>query len=177
MSEYKYKALKINGKRIDEHRYVMQCHLGRKLLPTEIVRHHDGNTRNNVIENLYLINRNEQINDQIKKGEVSKQIKDGLEKKALGIKIKKKKWHPEGWIPKATGRPRKEGNPNITSAVISRSNPIKKREEKMYETKKVDTSKLVSLKIDRRTTIYIREGMSQCEIDKILKKYESKKLS
>lgn len=182
MTEYKYKALKINGKRIDEHRHVMQLHLGRKLLTTEIVRHYDGNTRNNVIENMYVINKNEQIKDQIKKGEVSQQIKDALERKKAGIKKTKKKWHPKGWIPKATGRPRKfdSVNSNITSAVISRYNPnnptIKKKVEKTYETKKPDTSKLVPLKIDRKTTIYIKEGTSQKDIDRIIHKHENRKL-
>jgi hypothetical protein len=37
-----------------EHRRVMELHLGRHLLPTEVVHHIDGNPRNNAIENLEL---------------------------------------------------------------------------------------------------------------------------
>lgn len=37
-----------------EHRLIMEAHMGRYLLPTEIVHHVDGNPANNVIENLAL---------------------------------------------------------------------------------------------------------------------------
>jgi len=37
-----------------EHRLVMEAHLGRPLLPTEVVHHIDGDTRNNKVENLHL---------------------------------------------------------------------------------------------------------------------------
>lgn len=50
-----YKAVKINGKKMDEHRYVMEQHLGRKLRRDEVVHHKDGDKRNNKIENLELI--------------------------------------------------------------------------------------------------------------------------
>jgi hypothetical protein len=39
---------------VPEHRLVMECHLHRYLLPTEVIHHIDGNTRNNKIENLKL---------------------------------------------------------------------------------------------------------------------------
>ena len=54
---YKYKAIKVNGRKIDEHRYVMECHLGRKLSRNEVVHHKDGNKRNNNIDNLELVSR------------------------------------------------------------------------------------------------------------------------
>lgn len=37
-----------------EHRLIMEQHLGRYLLPAEVVHHRDGNPRNNAIENLEL---------------------------------------------------------------------------------------------------------------------------
>lgn len=39
---------------IREHQYIMEMHLGRRLLKGEIVHHIDGNKKNNKLENLYL---------------------------------------------------------------------------------------------------------------------------
>lgn len=50
-----YNYIRINGKRYLEHRYIMEQHLGRKLLPTEIIHHKDGNKLNNTIDNLEIM--------------------------------------------------------------------------------------------------------------------------
>lgn len=50
-----YKQLSINGKHIDEHRYIMEQHLGRKLERNEYVHHKNGNKRDNRIENLEVM--------------------------------------------------------------------------------------------------------------------------
>ena len=50
-----YRLLRINGRRVREHRYVMELHLGRHLLAGEVVHHVDGNKLNNSISNLELL--------------------------------------------------------------------------------------------------------------------------
>jgi hypothetical protein len=53
---YKYKKLKLkDGTTQDEHRYIMEQFLGRKLESYEVVHHKDGNKRNNDLENLEVI--------------------------------------------------------------------------------------------------------------------------
>ena len=56
---YKYKALKINGVRIDEHRLIIERHLGRKLGRNEVVHHENANKRDNRIENLVVMSLSE----------------------------------------------------------------------------------------------------------------------
>lgn len=53
---YRYKALKIKGKKIDEHRKIVGDLIGRKLDRKEIVHHKDGNPRNNSLSNLEILN-------------------------------------------------------------------------------------------------------------------------
>lgn len=44
-----------------EHRRVMEIHLGRDLLPDEVVHHKDGNKENNSIENLEIMSRADHV--------------------------------------------------------------------------------------------------------------------
>lgn len=53
--KHPYKQLYINGKKIDEHRYIMEQNLGRKLERNEYVHHKNGNKRDNRIENLEVM--------------------------------------------------------------------------------------------------------------------------
>lgn len=54
---YKYKAIRVNGIKYDEHRYIMEQVVGRKLSFNECVHHKDGDAKNNELTNLELIDR------------------------------------------------------------------------------------------------------------------------
>ena len=50
-----YRWIRVDGKNVREHRHVMEMHLGRKLLPTEIVHHLNGVTTDNKVDNLEVM--------------------------------------------------------------------------------------------------------------------------
>lgn len=52
LSIFGYRIIKIDGKPVREHRAILEKHLGRKLLPGEVVHHIDGIKANNAPENL-----------------------------------------------------------------------------------------------------------------------------
>ena len=53
---YKYKRIKLkDGTTRDEHRLVMEKHLGRRLSRNEVVHHIDGDKRNNDLSNLEVL--------------------------------------------------------------------------------------------------------------------------
>lgn len=50
-----YKKISVNGRKVDEHRYIIEQHIGRKLKRNEVVHHIDGNKLNNDLSNLQLM--------------------------------------------------------------------------------------------------------------------------
>ena len=55
----RYKAIKVHGKKCDEHRFIMEQYVGRKLSPNEVVHHKNGDPTDNRIENLEVMSRSE----------------------------------------------------------------------------------------------------------------------
>ncbi len=72
----RYRNIKINGRSRLEHRHVMEQHLGRALRTEEHVHHRNGNTRDNRLENLELIDGRKHITDHAEERRIYPRTKE-----------------------------------------------------------------------------------------------------
>lgn len=89
----KYKAIKVNGVKYDEHRYIMEQHLGRKLKRDEVVHHKDGNKRNNDLSNLEVMSLSEHAREHNKNRIVSEETREKFSKASYGRKSTSRKFN------------------------------------------------------------------------------------
>ena len=92
---YTYVAKSINGKRIDEHRMLMEAYLGRKLSRYEVVHHINGVKNDNRIDNLLMMSLSEHSRMHMLGNTPSDKTEEGLKSlreagKAHAIHLQKK---------------------------------------------------------------------------------------
>jgi hypothetical protein len=109
MGKYKYKSIKVNGIKHDEHRYLMEQYLGRKLRRDEVVHHINEDGRDNDIKNLCVMSLSEHgrlhrpvgsVMSQEAKEKISTARAGKPNEKARKFSIEQIKYIRENYIPR-----------------------------------------------------------------------------
>jgi hypothetical protein len=66
LPHHTYKTMRVNGKNVRIHRYIMEQHLGRKLESWEHVHHKDNNPHNNSLDNLVVLSNSDHQKEEHK---------------------------------------------------------------------------------------------------------------
>lgn len=80
-----YKAIKVDGKKVDEHRYIMEQAVGRKLCKNEVVHHINGDKTDNRLCNLEIMDRAEHSREHMKNRTLKEETKQKISKSLKGI--------------------------------------------------------------------------------------------
>jgi hypothetical protein len=90
MKEYYKKICFSDGTKQDEHRYLMEQHLGIKLKSNQVVHHINGNKLDNRLENLVVMNRGDHAKLHGKSYVASKETRAKLSTALMGKQVKAK---------------------------------------------------------------------------------------
>lgn len=150
-----YRLIRIGyGPQILEHRYIMEQHLGRKLLTSEIVHHIDGDGLNNDLSNLELMSQSDHRREH--SGPFNWDL-------AEGIRLKN-----EGFTVTEIARQLGVSQPSISQAFIRRGIPT--YTSKIGQHRKLDWDLIISLFNDglSKKDIAGRFGVSTAAIRNVI---------